>query len=175
MRRALSLLAFLAFAWAAILLELAPISGAAATVAAPDLLFCVAAAFASRPRGGAPALAVFLLGLLRDALAGGALGLGALALVATVEGVRMGAMSARPQSLLLRWSRAALWAAAGAAMVWIGLLIALAPTPPLADVALRVGMTALAYPLVALAVMATGLGRAGAAPETDGPRLRRLA
>ncbi len=167
---ALALAGFLAFGWMAILLELAPVGAAAA----PDLLFCVCAAFAGRRGGGAPALAVFLLGLARDALSGGALGLGAIALTAAAEGVRAGARSGRGRSFAARWGRAAIWSAAMAAMVWVGLLLSLAPTPPVADALLRAGLTALAYPLVAFAVAATGLGRGRAAPETDGPRLRRI-
>jgi rod shape-determining protein MreD len=172
--RGLATAAFLAFAWAAILLELAPIGGAAGALSAPDLLFCVVAAFAARPDGrGAPLLAVFLAGLLRDALAGGALGLGALALAMAAEGVRLGAASGRGRSLAARWARATLWAAAASAMVWLGLLISFSPTPPLSEVALRLVMTALVYPVVALAVMAARIGRDAALPE--GPRMRRIA
>jgi hypothetical protein len=61
-----------------------------------------------------------------------------------------------------------MWAAIMAAGVWLGLLISLSPTPPLSELALRVGLTALAYPVVALAVRAAGFGRGEAETARSG-------
>ena len=174
MRGALALVGFLALGWLAILLELAPLGGRISALPAPDLLFCVAAAAVVRPGRKAPAVAVFLLGLVRDALGGGPLGVGALALTVAVEGMRASAVAPRPLSFLGLWVRAVLWAAAAAAFVWLLLLVALAPAPALSDIAARVGLTALAYPVVALCAAVVGLAGERPAQETQGLRIRRI-
>lgn len=167
----LRLLAFVALGWFAAAMELAPAGGGAARLPAPDLLFCVAAAFAARRPEAAPAALVFGLGLARDALAGGPLGLGAVALLLSVEGVRRMA-DGRRRRFLRDWGVVAGWAAAGLALQWLGLALTLAPRPPVGELALRLAATAAVWPaawLAARAALRAGAGQAA----TEGLRFGR--
>ncbi len=165
--RLAAMLGFVALGWAATAAELAPVMGAPGAWPAPDLLFCVAAALAVRRPAATPAALVFLLGLMRDMLGGGPVGLGALALLAGVEGARAAAARGRPLGLMAEWLGAALWAAAASGLVFVGLLVTLAPTPALAELGLRLAATAAAYPLVALALRVGLRGRPAAGSDGD--------
>ena len=84
----LSVIVLAAFGWLAILLEMAPLNEDARAFPAPDLLFCVCAYFALRRPSGSPGLLVGVLGLCRDLVSGGPVGLGAMSLIAGVETMR---------------------------------------------------------------------------------------
>ncbi len=146
--------ALAAAACVAIATELAPLSAIAWESAAttPDLLLCLLGAAAlRRPAAAAPAL-VLALGLTRDLLAGGAVGAGALGLLLAAGVLRAAAEPLRRRSFLSRWGAFAGAAALGALTPWLLLTLTLAPAPTLAEIALRVAATALAFPLFALAL-----------------------
>jgi hypothetical protein len=93
--------------------------------------------------------------------------LGEHELLAGVEGARAAAARGRPLGLMAEWLGAALWAAAASGLVFVGLLVTLAPTPALAELGLRLAATAAAYPLVALALRVGLRGRPAAGSDGD--------
>ena len=121
--------AFAAFAWLAIALGLAPVGGGIGALPGPDLLFCVTAAVAARRPALAAAPLVFALGLARDMLGGGAIGIGALALTVAAAALRAQADTLRRRVFFAEWGLAALWAAATLALPWLLLTATLAPAP----------------------------------------------
>jgi rod shape-determining protein MreD len=147
-------IALILVALAAIAVELAPLPGATGDWPTPDLLLCaLGAAALNRPTSVPPAMA-FALGLLRDLLSGAAVGAGALGLMAAIASLRSVGESLRRRGFPARWA-AFLGASALAAMVPLLLLtLSLAPPPGLGEIALRLGATALVYPLFALAMRA---------------------
>lgn len=161
------------------------LTGLAATAAAmaptpgwprPDLLLCVVALWALRRPGWTPALAVFALGLARDLSGGGPVGAGALGLLLAAELLRAQAPALRRRVFPLEWAAVVAAAAIAVAAPWLLLTLTLAPTPPLPALGARVAATALAYPLVALALRwAVRIGPA--AQSTDGGLMfeRRIA
>lgn len=150
--------ALAALAGAALAAELAPVGAAAGPAAAPDFLFCLVAALAARRPQLAPPPLVFVLGLLRDLLSGGPIGLGALALMLSVEALRAREPAIRRRGAALEWPLAAalcgLALGGQAAALWA----TAAPAPDLEALAARYGLTLMAYPPVALA-LAWPLGR----------------
>lgn len=142
--------AFAACGWLAIALGLAPIGGGIGALSGPDLLFCAVAVVAVRRPKLAPPPLVFALGLARDMLGGGAVGLGALALTLSTAALRAQADALRRRGFLVEWGLATLWAAAALVLPWLLLTATLAPAPPLASLAGGWLATALAYPLFAL-------------------------
>lgn len=156
--------AFAAFAWLAIALGLAPVGGGIGALPGPDLLFCVVAVVATRrPALAAPPL-VFALGLARDMLGGGAIGIGALALTVAAAALRGQADTLRRRGFVAEWGLAALWAAATLALPWLLLTATLAPAPPLMSLAGVWLATALVWPFCALMLRRTPRGAQKARP-----------
>jgi rod shape-determining protein MreD len=158
--RALGAAALAAFGWAAVAIELAP----SVPRPAPDLLFCVVALWAIRRPAAAPLILAFLLGLGRDLVSGAPAGLGALALTLSAAALRSAGATLRRRNVIVEW--AAVVAVAAAALLGQRLLLALtlAPAPGLGDLASRLAATALAWPVVVLALRLPA--RIGPAPAT---------
>jgi len=142
--------AFAALAWLAIALSLAPIGGEIGALPGPDLLFCVVAVVSARRPALAPPVLVFAIGLIRDLLGGGAIGIGALALTVASAALAAQAEALRRRGFLAEWGLAAAWAACALALQWALLTVTLAPAPPLASLGGGLLATALTYPLCAL-------------------------
>lgn len=141
----LNSLVLIGFAWLAILIELTPLNEEASTMPAPDLLFCVAAFLVLRRPSATPAFLIVILGLARDLLGGGPVGLGALALVATIESLRaLGEFLSR-HNFLFELAAIAAFSFALIGLQSFGLLITFTPTPPLDQLGLRVLGTIAAY------------------------------
>jgi rod shape-determining protein MreD len=164
--------AMAAAAWFALSIELAPLGGGRAT---PDLLFCVVAFFAIRRPRGAPAALVLALGLARDLLGGGPVGAGALGLLASAEILRAQAPRLRRASLLLEAAHVLAAALVATALPWLLAVVTLADTPPVADMALRFGLTALAWPVTVLALRGLLRLRSEASPAEGDPMFGRRA
>lgn len=141
----LNSLVLIGFAWLAILIELAPLNEEASTMPAPDLLFCVAAFLVLRRPSATPAFLIVFLGLTRDLLGGGPVGLGALALVAAIESLRaLGEFLSR-HNFLFELGAIAAFSIVLIGLQSFGLLITFAPTPPFDQLGLRVLGTIAAY------------------------------
>jgi hypothetical protein len=166
--RLLRLAVMASLAWVAIAAEVAPAAGSTRTVPAPDLLLGLFAAAAIRGPAAAPALLVFGAGVLRDLLTGAPPGLGAVGLIAGVEVLKRAGASLRRRRFGLEWAAVAGAGAAAVAAQALLLGLTLYPPPPLGDLALRAGMTALAYPVAALAArLALRLGPRAAVAEGE--------
>jgi rod shape-determining protein MreD len=139
-------------AWVALGFELAPVTGGARSLPAPDFLFCALAVWVARRPEAAPVALVFALGLLRDLLGGGAIGAGALALMLAVEGLRAQGAGLQRRGFLVEWLTVGLWATALLAMHWLALAVVFAPTPLPGDLGLRLVLTIATYPAAALAL-----------------------
>lgn len=136
-------------------LELAPRSAGAP---APDLLFCLFGAVALARPVAAPLAAPFLLGLARDLLIGGPLGVGALGLLLALELLRAAPTGRRAHAL--RWLAAVLALALGLAATCALMALSAAPLPGPEALAARLFATALLFPLfMALVALAPRLGR----------------
>ena len=141
----LNSLVLIGFAWLAILIELTPLNEQASTMPAPDLLFCVAAFLVLRRPSATPAFLIVILGLARDLLGGGPVGLGALALVAAVEILRaLGEFLSRHNFLF------EIGVVAAVSLILIslqafGLIITFSAIPPFDQLGLRVLGTIAAY------------------------------
>ena len=141
----LNSLVLIGFAWVAILIELAPLNEEASTMPAPDLLFCVAAFLVLRRPSATPAFLILILGLIRDLLGGGPVGLGALALVAAIECLRaLGEFLSR-HNFFFELGAVAAFGFLLVGVQTFGLLITFIPTPPLDQLGLRVLGTIGAY------------------------------
>lgn len=144
--------------WLGLALDLAPLTGQALSWPMPDLMMACAFCLVLRRPSLLPPLAVFGAGLLHDLLAGGAVGPGALGLLAATEYLRGAGRSLRRRGLLAEWLAAAAMAALAlvipAAMLWVSL-----DDVPARSVLLgRWLATALSYPLL-VAVLRVGRER----------------
>lgn len=166
--RWLNALVLLAFGWLVILLELAPVNEQARALPAPDILFCVCAYLVLRRPRATPAFLVVLLGLGRDLIGGGPVGVGALTLLAAVEILRALRETLRRRSLAFEFAAVAALALAMTAAQMLALLVTLSPLPALDQLGLRWAETIVAYAVV-FAVF-RWLLRLGA----DGPARRGL-
>lgn len=167
----LSRLAGLAFAatlgWLAIALDLAPLTGAARGWPLPDLLFAVLACLVLRRARLVPAPLVFALGLLRDLLAGGAVGPSTLGLLLGVEILRGLAPALRRRSFGVEWLQVG-GVAAVTMVPSVGLLwVTLAEIPSLSEILGRIAATIMVYPI---AVALLRVGHEGPRTEADARR-----
>ena len=137
----------------AALIPLAPGSGAVA----PDLLYCLVIAWVIRRPASAPIWAVLGLGLFADLMLSRPLGLGALGLLLASEAVRARANLFRGGPFLLEWLAAVLVFALMLAGIAAVMRLSLADAPALTSLLRHLIATALAYPLVVLALV-WGLG-----------------
>lgn len=137
------------FGWLAILLELAPVDLRASATPSPDLLFCVSAFLVIRRPSSTPAALIVVLGLARDLIGGGPVGVGALSLMLAVEALRF-----HRDALIRSWARefaaVALVAFAMIAAQVVALTLAFAPSPALDTLALGGVFTCFAYVALAL-------------------------
>lgn len=141
----LNSLVLIGFAWLAILIELAPLNEQASTMPAPDLLFCVAAFLVLRRPSATPAFLIVILGLARDLLGGGPVGLGALALVAAIECLRaLGDFLSR-HNFLFEFGAIVAASFVLVGLQTFGLLITFSAVPPIEQLGLRVPGTIGAY------------------------------
>lgn len=156
----------------AIHLALAPLSYAVdGGVIAPDLVFALVCAWVLRRPAAAPLWAVLALGLGADLLLDRPLGLGALGLLVAAEVLRGNAGVLRSGPFLMEWLAVAALALAWAVGAHVALKLVFLDGPGLGPLLREALATALAYPLVVLA-LAFGLGmrsrRAGAPPGRTG-------
>lgn len=155
-----------ALMWVAIAIDLAPLTGTARGWAIPDLLFLVTACLALRRPAMVSAPLVLGAGLLRDLLAGGAVGPGALALLLSSRFLRGRAPALKRRSLMVEWfdvtAMAALMVILPALLHWV----TLSDVPSSARLGLRFLATVLAYPLV-VAVLRVGRERALRTDDTS--------
>ena len=157
--RLLDGLALLAAGLAAIWLALVPYDTATGGWPAPDLVFVLVAAWTIRRPAGAPLWEVVALGLAADILLSRPVGLGAAALLLSVEALRARAASPRAGRFPAEWAVvAAVGAVALLAMNGALAMVFLDPLP-LGVLARQAAATALAYPLAAGA-LALAPGRA---------------
>lgn len=143
-------LVLLAFGWAAILIEIAPLGGRAGATPSPDLLFCVAAVLVLRRPAATPASLVLLLGLARDLVSGGAVGLGALTLLAAVEVLRWTRERLQRRSFIYEFAAVGALAIAMSLVQVVILTFAFTPSPALETLGLGVLVTVAAYIGIAL-------------------------
>ncbi|MGB0412271.1 MAG: hypothetical protein ACPGFA_11830 [Pikeienuella sp.] len=143
-----SALVLISFGWVAILLELAPLNKAAGALPSPDILFCVVAFLVMRRPGGAPGILILGLGLARDLLSGGPVGLGALALLATAEALRVMAEPLRRRARGYEFAAVAVLALGATVAKIIILTATLAALPPLDLLGMRLLMTVGTYFIV---------------------------
>ncbi|MEO0360127.1 MAG: rod shape-determining protein MreD, partial [Pseudomonadota bacterium] len=151
-------------------IELAPLGARAGATPAPDLLFCVVACLVLRRPEESPAILILLIGLARDLVGGGPVGLGALLLFAGAEALRLAGERARRLSLLREFVTVALAVLALSAAEALVFALTLAPTPPLEIVGLGALVTCAAYP--AVVALLQGVFRIRRAAED--PRLALL-
>lgn len=144
----LNSLVLIGFAWLAILIELTPLNEQASTMPAPDLLFCIAAFLVLRRPSATPAFLIVVLGLARDLLGGGPVGLGALALVASIESLRAVGEFLSRHNFLFELGVVATVSFALVGLQIFGLLITFSAIPPFDQLGLRVLGTIAAYVLV---------------------------
>ncbi len=141
----LNSLVLIGFAWLAILIELTPLNEEASTMPAPDLLFCVSAFLVLRRPSATPGFLIVFLGLARDLIGGGPVGLGALALFASIEGLRaLGEFLGR-RSFIFELGAVSAFSFLVITLQTIGLLITFTQPPPLDQLALRGLGTIAAY------------------------------
>ena len=145
----LNALVLVGFGWLAILLELAPLGARASATPSPDLLFCVAAFLVLRRPNSTPAILVILLGLARDVIGGGAVGLGAIALFGAIEFLRANRDRLRRRSFISELAVIVVLAFAINAIHVVVLTITFAPSPALDILVLGVALTLGAYILIA--------------------------
>lgn len=138
----------ISFGWLAILLELAPLNEEAGALPSPDILFCVVAFLVMRRPGGAPGVLILALGLARDLLGGGPVGLGALVLLAAAEILRAMAETLRRRSRIYEFAAIAALATLMTAAQVIVLTISFAALPPIDVLGVRLLMTVGAYLVV---------------------------
>ncbi|MEM7270020.1 MAG: rod shape-determining protein MreD [Pseudomonadota bacterium] len=143
-------LVLIAFGWLAVLLELAPLNEEAGALPAPDLLFCVCAYFALRRPTGTPAVLVGLMGLVRDLISGGPVGLGALTLLAGVETVRSVSETIRRRGLAAELLMIAIASVGMIALNVLALVVTFSPIPDIMQLVLRAAGTLGAYVLIYL-------------------------
>lgn len=148
--RAFNAVVLVAFGWAAILIEIAPLGARASETPSPDLLFCVAGFLALRRPTATPASLVLLLGLVRDLVGGGAVGLGALTLLAAVEALRWFRERLMRRSFAYELAAVAALASAMSLLQVVILTFAFAPSPALETLGLGVAVTVASYAGVAL-------------------------
>ena len=141
-------LILVSFGWLAILLELAPLNEAASALPSPDILFCVVAFLVMRRPGGAPGVLILTLGLARDLLGGGPVGLGALTLLAAAETLRYLAEPLRRRSRIYEFASIAVLAGLISIAHVVILTMSFAAVPPLDILAMRLVMTVGAYFIV---------------------------
>lgn len=143
--------------------------GTSRAVAMPDLVFCLLAACVLRDPRAAPLWMVLGLGLMGDLLLSRPPGLGALALVLATELLRARARLLRGAPFLVEWIAVALSFAAMLAGMEAVLRLVLAPAPGADLLMPHLVATALAYPLVVLALRGVlGLGAPERAPSALG-------
>lgn len=146
---ALSLLWPLLTGMAAILIALAPVSGAAASLEGPNWLLMTLFFWAARRYWTTPPLLVFALGLSFDLLRDGPIGVELFALLAVVEATRVFAETRPPFSFWTEWLRFALAALFFELTVALLMAITYAPTPPPLLIAERFIIAILLYPALA--------------------------
>jgi rod shape-determining protein MreD len=134
----------------------------------PDLLFCVAALWSIRRPAAVPLTVLFALALARDLVSGAPVGLGALAFVLVCAALRGNSAALRRRAFPVEWLTVATAAALMLTVHQALLMVTLAPTPSLEGLGLRFGVTALAYPAVALFFRwAARIGPANAAADGE--------
>lgn len=149
--------AVLALGVVAMHLALTPVARAVGAWPGPDLVFCLACAWALRRPAGAPLWAVVALGLAADIALDRPVGLGALALVAATEALRRSAASLRAGSFLGEWLAVAVLAFAWALCAHAAMQLVFLDGPGLPALLREAAATALAYPLVVL-LLGWGVG-----------------
>lgn len=149
---ALETLLFLALGLVAIYAPLVPFSHSAEGPAAPDLLYCLVAAWVLRRPFGAPLAAVLALGLLADVLLMRPLGLGALGLVLAAELLRTRRAQLTGGVFPVEWLAVAGVFAAMLAATALVLRLAFTDAPGLGPALGFAASTALAYPVIAAAL-----------------------
>ncbi len=142
----------------AVAIEAAPVGLGAGALPSPDLLLCVVALWALRAAAETPALLVFALGLVRDLVTDLPVGLGALALVAAAEALKTQRVAIARQPAVVTVLAVALAASLMALGLWLALVVSFVEPPALVDLAMQVGTTAIAFPVVAL-LLGAAVGR----------------
>jgi rod shape-determining protein MreD len=139
------------------------------TTAVPDLLYCVVIAWTVRRPESAPLWTILALGLYADIMLSRPIGLGTLGLLLASEAMRANAGRFHGAPFLLEW----LAAVAAFALILAGiaalLRLAFADTPGLPVLLAHLTSTALAYPLVCVALV-WGLGLRGPSRGRTGER-----
>lgn len=161
----LSTIGLMLAASAAILLSLAaPFGLEPLGLPLPHALLVVTCLWAARFSAATPQLLIFALGLLFDLTRDGPVGAELLALLIVSEALR-GSVERRPSdSVIVETVRFTLAAVIFEAIVWSLLALTYAPTPGVADLALRTAASAALY-----AVLAMSIGRFfGLAPGGGG-------
>jgi rod shape-determining protein MreD len=148
--------------------QLAPLGLYAGAHASPDLVWCVVAYVALRRPGAAHPLLVFGVGLLQDMLTTGPFGAGVLTMLLMSEFLRAQSHWLCRRPILFEWFVVSLTALAMMFLQWLMLTISFADPPALLELAPRLGLTILAFPLVAAAFRY--LLRIGAVSEDEDGR-----
>ncbi|MBB5516728.1 rod shape-determining protein MreD [Rubricella aquisinus] len=139
--------------------SLMPLRPATSGFAVPDLVLCLACAWALRHPQSAPMILMFAIGLIADLMLGRPVGLGALTLLLITEVLRR-----QPAGVpfLLEWVFVSLLILLGSLAQLGVLMITFAARPDTMMVLINAVVTALCYPLLAGAVRAAlriGRGR----------------
>ena len=143
------------FGVVAVLAAMIPL-GPGGSLVPPDLLFCLVVAWTLRSPDTVPVWALVVLGLFGDLMLSRPVGLGALGLLLAAEIIRGGANRIRGLPFPAEWLAASVLFAVVLAFMHLALRLVFAEGPPPVDLLRHLVATALAYPVVALAV-AVGL------------------
>ena len=141
----LNALVLLGFGWLAILIELTPLNEDVGAMPAPDLLFCVCAFLVLRRPSATPGVLIVGLGLARELLGGGPVGLGALTLLAAVEVLRIIGELLHRRPLIFEFAAIGALILAISTLQIFAMLITFSPIPPLDQIGLRALGTIVAY------------------------------
>lgn len=134
----------------AIALDLAPLSGTSRALPMPDLLLCLVIAVRLRKPGLMPVGLVFVAGLLRDLLSGGAVGPTALVMAVVADRLRSSKAPSRTLGAAFEILAAALAAAACLLAPTLVMWLTFSEAPGWSALSARWVATLLVYPVVAI-------------------------
>jgi rod shape-determining protein MreD len=142
--------AVLALGVAAIYASLLPYSLDATSAPAPDLLYCLVAAWVVRRPAKAPLWAILALALAGDVFLSRPIGLGALGLLLAAEGLRANAFLLRGAPFMLEWLVVAVLYVTLQGAINLVLEATFTNGPGFRALLVCAGRTALAYPVIVL-------------------------
>lgn len=149
-RLLLRILMLAAIGFGCILISAVPLRPGAPLWPMPDLLLALCSYWVLRRPDTAPLIVIFALGLAADLILMRPIGIGALALVLVTEILRSQVRQMRDIPFVAEWLLITLMIGAAVTLQVVLMWISLGNLPPLRDMALYAGATALSYPVMAI-------------------------